>query len=31
MIEFLKIRNVKDPIWDFNENAGIDFFIPEKD
>ena len=31
MIEFLKIRNVKDPIWDFNENAGIDVFIPEKD
>lgn len=30
MIEFLKVRNVKDPIRDVNENAGIDFFIPEK-
>lgn len=31
MIDFLKVRNVKDPIWNFNENAGIDLFIPEKD
>ncbi len=31
MIHFLKIRNVKSPVWDFNENAGIDFYIPEKD
>lgn len=31
MIEFLKVRNVKDPIWNFDENAGIDLFIPEKD
>lgn len=31
MIDFLKVRNVKDPIWNFNENAGIDFYIPEKD
>lgn len=31
MIEFLKVRNVKDPIWNFNENAGIDLYIPEKD
>lgn len=30
MIEFLKVRNVKDPIWNFDENAGIDFYIPEK-
>ena len=29
MIEFLKVRNVKDPIRDASENAGIDFFIPE--
>lgn len=31
MIEFLKVRDVKDPIWNFEENAGIDVFIPEKD
>ena len=30
MIQFLKVRDVKDPIRDVNENAGIDFFIPEK-
>ena len=30
MIEFLKVRDVKDPIWNFDENAGIDLFIPEK-
>ena len=31
MIDFLKVRNVKDPVWNFEENAGIDVFIPEKD
>ncbi|MBQ8218444.1 MAG: hypothetical protein IJZ79_01505 [Bacilli bacterium] len=31
MINFLKVRNVKDPVWNFDENAGIDFYIPEKD
>lgn len=31
MIEFLPVRNVKDPIRDVKENAGIDMFIPEKD
>lgn len=31
MIDFLKVRNVKDPVWNFEENAGIDFFVPEKD
>lgn len=31
MIEFIKVRNVKDPIRDASENAGIDFFIPEVD
>lgn len=31
MVDFLKIRNVKGPVWDFNENAGIDIYIPEKD
>ena len=31
MIEFLLVRNVKEPIRDVNENAGIDMFIPEKD
>ena len=30
MIDFLKTREVKDPIWNFDENAGIDFFIPKK-
>lgn len=30
MIKFLKVRDVKDPIRDVDENAGIDFFIPEK-
>ena len=30
MIEFLKTRDVKDPIRNVDENAGIDFFIPEK-
>ena len=30
MMQFLKVRDVKDPIRDVNENAGIDFFIPEK-
>lgn len=30
MIEFLKVRNVKGPAWNFEENAGIDFYIPEK-
>lgn len=30
MFEYLKIRDVKDPIRDVEENAGIDFFIPEK-
>ena len=30
MIEFIKVREVKDPIRDPNENAGIDVFIPEK-
>lgn len=31
MIEFLKTRNVKNPSWNFDENAGIDLYIPEKD
>lgn len=31
MIEFIKTRNVKNPIRNVKENAGIDFFIPEKD
>lgn len=31
MIEFIKTRNVKDPVWNPVENAGIDVFIPEKD
>ena len=31
MIEFIKTRNVKNPERDANENAGIDFYIPEKD
>ena len=29
MIEFLKTRNVKNPIRNYMENGGIDFFIPE--
>lgn len=29
MIEFLKIRNVKDPKRNNGEDAGIDFFVPE--
>jgi deoxyuridine 5'-triphosphate nucleotidohydrolase len=29
MIEFIKIRDVKDPERNVNENAGIDFYIPE--
>ena len=29
MIEFLKIRQVKSPIRNEKENAGIDFFTPE--
>ena len=31
MLEFIKVREVKDPIRNVEENAGIDFFIPEKD
>lgn len=27
-IEFLKVRDVKDPVRNPDENAGIDFFIP---
>lgn len=30
MIEFLKVRSVKDPVWNFNENAGIDLYLPTK-
>lgn len=30
MIKFIKVREVKDPIRDEKENAGIDFFVPEK-
>ena len=30
MIQFLKVRDVKSPVRDVNENAGIDIFIPEK-
>ncbi len=29
-LEFIKVRNVKSPIRDASENAGIDFFVPEK-
>ena len=29
-MEFIKIRNVKNPERDVQENAGIDFYIPEK-
>lgn len=28
-MQFIKIRDVKSPIRDVNENAGIDFYIPE--
>lgn len=28
-MQFIKVRNVKDPIRDVAENAGIDFYIPE--
>lgn len=30
MIEFLKAKgfDVKGPVWDFNENAGVDFYAP---
>lgn len=28
-MQFIKTRNVKDPERDVNENAGIDFYIPE--
>lgn len=31
MIEFIKTRNVKDPERNASENAGIDFYIPERD
>ena len=31
MIEFIKVRNVKTPIRNAKENAGIDFFVPEID
>ena len=31
MIKFIKTRNVKDPTRNYNEDAGIDVFIPEKD
>lgn len=31
MVILTKIRNVKDPIRDVTENAGIDFFVPERD
>lgn len=31
MIEFIKTRNVKDPVRNAAENAGIDVFIPERD
>lgn len=31
MIEFIKTRNVKNPERNANENAGIDFFVPEFD
>lgn len=29
MIEFIKTRIVKDPVWNPEENAGIDVYIPE--
>lgn len=28
-MQFIKIREVKSPERDVNENAGIDFYIPE--
>lgn len=28
-MQFIKTRNVKSPVRDVNENAGIDFYIPE--
>ena len=31
MIEFIKVKNVKDPERNAKENAGIDFYIPELD
>lgn len=31
MLEFIKVRNVKSPERNAQENAGIDFYIPEKD
>lgn len=31
MIKFIKTRNVKDPVRNAAENAGIDIYIPEKD
>lgn len=30
-MEFIKVRNVKDPVRNAQENAGIDFYIPEVD
>lgn len=30
MIKFLKVRDVKSPLRDEKDNAGIDFFVPEK-
>lgn len=29
MIEFIKTRTVEDPVWNPEENAGIDVYIPE--
>lgn len=29
IMQFIKTRNVKSPVRDVNENAGIDFYIPE--
>ncbi len=28
-MQFIKTRNVKSPVRDVNENAGIDFYVPE--
>ena len=28
-MQFIKTRNVKSPVRDIKENAGIDFYIPE--